>query len=136
MKKKYLAKKLGVVAVLGLAIVLQSTDAFARERHREGDRGRSREVVKVVNQSYVHQSRRSFDPAWFWFNLVFPRPSIGAVVTILPHGHSRVVIGGSTYYHSNNTYYRACPYGYMVVPAPVVNQHVAARHDYSGGRCR
>jgi hypothetical protein len=136
MNKKDFAKRFVVVAVLGLVMVLQSSDAFARDRDRGGkrDRGGPREVVMVGQQRYSYQDGRFYKPGLFWFKLALGIPSLGAVVHFLPSGYGSVVIGGSTYYHANNTYYRACPTGYMVVPTPVVSRSVITTQNLSGER--
>lgn len=133
MNKKNCAKRLGLV-VLGLVLVLQSTNAFAREGDRGGDRRRSREEVTVGHQKYSYHDGRFYKPGLFWFGIALGIPPLGAVVHFIPSGHRTVVIGGSTYYHYNNIYYRASPSGYVVVPAPVVNQSVAATQNLSGER--
>ncbi|MFH0918508.1 MAG: DUF6515 family protein [Candidatus Omnitrophota bacterium] len=134
MNKKDFAKKLGVVVVLGLIMILQSTNVFARDRERNEDRGRSREMITVGHQRYSYHDGRFYKPSWFWFDIALFHPPIGAVVSFLPSVHGTLVIGGSTYYHSNNIYYKACPLGYMVVPEPVVSQQVIARQNLSGQR--
>ena len=128
MNKKYFAKRLWIVAGLGLVMVLQSTNAFARDRGKE----RSREVITVGHQRYFYHDGRFFKPGWFWFDIALFHPPIGAVVTFLPFGFRTVVIGGLTYYHFNNIYYRACPSGYVVVPMPGVSQNVIATQNLSG----
>ncbi len=45
-------------------------------------------------------------------------PPIGAVVPYLPFGCSQIIIGGLPYYFYDDTYFTACPVGYIVVPAP------------------
>ncbi len=132
MNKKDFAKRLGVVVVLGLVMVLQSTNAFARDRGRSGDRGRSREVVTVGHQRYSYYDGRFYKPGLFWMGIALGIPPLGAVVHFLPFGHKTLVIGGATYYHSNNTYYRACPTGYVVVSAPAVSQSVVVTQNVPG----
>jgi Family of unknown function (DUF6515) len=99
-------------------LVLQSTNVFAREGDRGGNRGRSREEVTVGHQRYSYHDGRFYKPGLFWFGIALGIPPLGAVVRFIPSGHRTVVIGGSTYYHYNNIYYRASPSGYVVVPAP------------------
>lgn len=43
---------------------------------------------------------------------------IGTIVAALPVGYETVVVGPSTYYFYNGTYYVAIPGGYVVVNAP------------------
>jgi hypothetical protein len=136
MDKKDFAKRLWIVAGLGLVVVLQSTNAFARDedrgRGRERERERSREVVTVGHQRYSYHDGRFYKPSWFWFDIALFHPPLGAVVSFLPSGYVSLVIGGSRYYHANNIYYRACPSGYVVVPAPEVNQNVISGQNLSG----
>lgn len=132
MNKKDCAKRL--VVVLGLLMVLPSTNAFARDRDRGGDRGGSREMITVGQQRYSYHDGRFYKPGLFWFKIALGIPPLGVVVHFLPSGHRTVVIGGLTYYYSNNIYYRACPTGYVVVPKPVVNQIVVATQNLSGDR--
>jgi hypothetical protein len=141
MNKKYLAKKLWVAVVLGLAMVLQSTNAFAREKDRGGDRQRpggdrqrAREVVTVGRQRYSYHDGNFYKLGLFSFAIALGVPVLGAVVHFLPFGHRSLVINGLTYYHYNNVYYRACPSGYVVVSDPVVNQNVIAVQNLSGER--
>ena len=133
MDKKYVSKRLGVVG-LGLVMVLQSTNVFARDRDgdRDRNRGRSREVITVGRQRYSYHDGRFYKPSWFWFDIALFHPPLGAVVSFLPFGFRTVVIGGSTYYHSNNIYYRACSSGYVVVPEPEVSQNVIVTQNLSG----
>jgi hypothetical protein len=132
MHKKYFAKRLGIVACLGLIMVLPSTNAFARDRG--GDRGRPREVVTVGHRRYSYHDGRFYKPSWFSFEIALGVPPLGAVVSFLPFGHRSLVIGGSTYYYYNNIYYRDCPAGYVVVPEPIVSQSVIATQNLSGER--
>jgi hypothetical protein len=134
MNKEYFAKRLGIVAGLGLVMVLQSTNAFARDRDRGGDRGRSREMVTVGHQRYSYHDGRFYKPSLFNFEIALGVPPLGAVVHFLPFGHRSVVIRGSTYYHYNNIYYRTCPTGYVVVPEPAVSQNVITTQNLSGER--
>ena len=124
MDRKNVAKRLGVAAALVLVMVLQSTNAFARDtdrgrgmdRGRAMERGRQREVIMVGHQRYSYHDGRFYRPSLFGFEIALGIPPLGAVVRFLSYGHRSFVIGGVTYYHYNNIYYRACPGGYMVVP--------------------
>jgi hypothetical protein len=128
MAKTNFSKRLWIVAGFALVMVLQSTNAFARDRGRQ----RPHEVTKVGHQRYNYHDGRFYKPGWFWFEIALVHPPMGAVVTFLPFGHSSVVIGGLRYYHHNNIYYKACPSGYVVVPMPVANQNVIAGQNLSG----
>ena len=94
-------------------MILQSTNAFARENNRGGERGgnrgRSREVVTVGHQRYSYQDGRFYKPGMFWFRMALGIPPLRAVAHFLP---SR----------------------YVVVPKPVVSQSVVVTQNYSGER--
>jgi hypothetical protein len=136
MDKKNVSKRLGVTAGLVLVMVLQSTNAFARDtdKGRGAQRGRTREVVTVGHQRYSYHDGRFYKPSLFQFEIALRIPPIGAVVHFLPFGHRSFVNGGLTYYHYNNIYYRVCPSGYVVVPTPEVSQNVIATQNLSGER--
>ncbi|MBU1002344.1 MAG: hypothetical protein KKE73_07445 [Proteobacteria bacterium] len=51
---------------------------------------------------------------------------MGAMIPILPPGHSMVVVAGATYYVHSGVYYLASPPGYVVVPSPLVVQPAPA----------
>ena len=99
MDKKDFAKKLGVVVGLGLVMVLQSSNAFARDDDR-GQRGgeRPREVVTVGHQKSSSQESRFFRPSWFWFNRAVFRvvPSVHVVVS-QPEVDQNVIVTQNLY---------------------------------------
>jgi hypothetical protein len=128
MAKTIFSKRLWILASLALIIILQSTNAFARDMGRE----RPREAIKAGHQTYHYRDGRFYKPGWLWFEIALVRPPIGVVVTFLPFGHRTVVIGGLTYYYYDNIYYQACPLGYVVVPVPVESQNVIATQNLSG----
>ena len=130
MNKNYFSKRLWITAGLGLVLVLQSTNAFARDGNRE----RSREVVTLGHQRYSYHDGRFYKPGFFQFEIALGIAPLGAVVHFLPSGYRSLVIGRSTYYHYNNIYYQACPSGYVVVPEPQVSQNVIAVQNLSGER--
>ena len=107
-----------VVAGLCLVFALSYTSAFARDR----DESRfQRHEVSRGGFDRDHRSHGSFStPSWFWFNFVFGNPRVGAVVSFIPSGHRTFFVGGARYYYYDNIYYRDCPGGYAVVPAPAV----------------
>ena len=117
-------------------MVLQSTNAFARDRGDRDDRGkaRPREVITVGHQRYSYHDGRFYRPSLFSFEIAVAIPPLGAVVHFLPFGYRRLIIGGSTYYYYDNIYYRTCPTGYVVVSEPVVSQNVIAMQNLSGAR--
>ncbi|MFH1398360.1 MAG: DUF6515 family protein [Candidatus Omnitrophota bacterium] len=116
--------KIGLGIILGLILVLPSTDAFARGESRHGFS--RKEVVVVNNSRYHYRDGRFYRPGFFGLDFFIVAPPIGAVVRVLPFGHNVMVVGGSRYYHYNNAYYRDYPSGYVVVPAPVYQNVVIA----------
>jgi len=77
MNKKNVSKRLWIVAVLGLIMVLQCTNAFARDRDRGGDRDRGR-------SRYSSHDSRLYRPGWFWFNVALFHPPVKYVVVPEP----------------------------------------------------
>jgi hypothetical protein len=135
MDKKSFAKRCVVAAALGLVLILQSTNAFARDRDddRNQSKGRSREVVVVGHQRYDYHDGRFYRPGLFLFNIALGIPPFGAVVHFLPVGHRVVAVGGLTYYYYNNTYYKPClSGGYVVVPDPLAGQNVVPAQNLRG----
>jgi hypothetical protein len=120
MAKKTFSNKLLLVTVICLALVMSSTDAFARDR----DRGRPHEVVIVGHERYHYRDGRFYRPGWFGFEFFLAKPPIGAIVTTLPFGYTTIIVGGLPYYYYDHVYYRAHASGFTVVPAPVVNSNV------------
>lgn len=116
MKKKIFSKNIWIVLGLALIVALPSADAFARGHE---DRGRHHEYVVVGHERLHYRDGRFYRPWWFGFEFVIAPPR-GVIVTILPVGHRTVFVRGATYYYYDNIYYRSCPTGYEVVPAPVV----------------
>jgi hypothetical protein len=115
MAKIILSKKFWVVSLLCLGLAFIYSEAFAAERGR----GR-REVVVVGHRRYHYDDGRFYKPSWFGFQIAIRVPPIGATVTYIPAGHRTIIFGGVTYYYYDNVYYKPCPSGYIVVPAPVV----------------
>lgn len=119
MARLILRNRILVAAGLCLALAFSYTDAFARDRvvisgsHRH-------EVSRGGHDRDHYRYGRTYAPSWFWFNFVFGNSHAGAVVSFIPSGHRTFSVGGSRYYYYNHTYYRDCPGGYMVVPAPAV----------------
>jgi len=117
MKKKAFFSGFSAVLVCVLILGVTCSDAFARDSHgyesyRHGDR------------RYHYYDGRWYTPGLFWFGFNFVIPPIGATVTYVPSRHRTIIIGGVTYYEYDNVYYRNCPGGYMVVPAPVATPNV------------
>ncbi|MFH0827065.1 MAG: DUF6515 family protein [Candidatus Omnitrophota bacterium] len=124
MVKRLLANKLGLVLLLSFILMMPAQEALAREqRGRKNDR--HHEVVVTKNRRYQYRDGRFYWPTFFNFGLFVARPSFGAVVTVLPVRHKTLVFGGISYYYYEDIYYRVCPGGYMVVPAPVPYPNVS-----------
>ena len=122
MNKKTFIGKFWLGVLLCLMLVIPAADAFAW-----GKSGHSRhEVVTVGHRRYRYHDGRFYKPGFFGLGLFVVRPPLGAVVTVIPAGHKTFIFGGITYYYHDEVYYKACPSGYMVVPAPVVNLAAAA----------
>jgi len=69
---------------------------------------------------YHHGGRYHYGPGWFWFGAAATALTVGAILDSMPRGYTTVVVGGTPYYYFDGLYYRPCPQGYVVVPAPVV----------------
>jgi len=103
--KKILKDKLWVVIVFCFLFVLSSSNAFAWGRGHE---------------SHYYRDGRWYRHGWFGFDVAVSALTIGAVVEVLPIGYRTIVVGGTPYYYYEGYYYRHYPYGYVVVPEPVV----------------
>jgi hypothetical protein len=114
MANKTFPKSIWLVLALSLILVMSCTDAFAWTR------GRSYQAVRVGHARYNYRDGRFYRPGWFGFQFSIGSAPIGAIITTLPFGHRSVIVGNTPYYYYDNVYYRACPSGYTVVPAPVV----------------
>ncbi|MBU0709238.1 MAG: hypothetical protein KJ793_00805 [Candidatus Omnitrophica bacterium] len=114
-------KKFWLVIVFCLLFALPYQEAFARSQARSRGRDKGRQEVVVVKQKkYHYRDGRFYRPSWFGFRIVLRTPPIGAVVTFIPAGHRKIIFAGATYYHYDNIYYKSCPSGYVVVPAPEI----------------
>ena len=69
MSKKTFLSKPWLVALVCLVLVTPSASAFARDY----DRRRPPEPPKA-HDSHRKQESRSFNPGWFWFQIVFGQP--------------------------------------------------------------
>lgn len=117
-------RKICLASALSLILIMSSVNAFAGDRDddRNINRGRHekrREIVVVGHDRYYYHDGRFFRPSWFGLEIALLTPPIGAVVASIPLGRRVVLVGGFTYYYYNNVYYKSCPNGYLVVPAPV-----------------
>ena len=104
MLRRTLNNKIISVVVFCLVFALSYSNAFAwgpRERR------------------YHYQGGRWYGHGWFGMRVVVPVLSVGAIVDFLPVGYTPVIVGGIPYYYYDRAYYRSCPGGYVVVPAPV-----------------
>ena len=119
MNKKIYSNKFWLIVGFCLMFALSSSNAFAWGRGSKG-RGGPREVVTVRGERYYYHNGRFYRPGWFGFEFAIAVPPIGAVVTFLPTGHRTIIVGGVKYYHYSDSYYTACPSGYIIVPAPSV----------------
>jgi hypothetical protein len=118
MVKLILRSKICLVIILGLILALQSSDAFARSESRHMPS--RNEVVVVKGSSYHYHDGRFYRPGFFGFDFFIVAPPIGAIVRVLPFGHSVIMVGGTRYYYYNHAYYADSPSGYVVVPAPAL----------------
>ena len=110
MPKICFKNKLWLVILFCLVLSFSTSNAFAREGHG-GER-------------YHYRGGRWYSRGWFGFDVAVTALTIGAVVEGLPVGYRTVVVGGAPYYYYDGYYYRHYPYGYVVVPAPVVTPNV------------
>ncbi len=114
MRTQMLKSKFWVVPLVIVAFSMVSTPAFAWGGHDRGgfDRGR--------REAYHWRGGHWYRSGWFWGGAVVSALALGALVASLPPRYTVVRTGGLTYYYDGSYYYRACPGGYEVVPAPVV----------------
>ena len=115
MKTKGFKTRFLIVTGLCVSIIASSSIVFAGERERS-----HREVVVVGHDRYHYREGRFYRPGWFGFEFAIGSAPIGAVIRILPFGYRTIVIRGAPYYYYDDVYYRPCPSGYVVVPAPIV----------------
>jgi len=124
MNKRTFASKFWLAAFLSLILIIPSTDAFARGQSRPMP---SRyENVRVGRERYHYRDGRFYRLGFFGFWFFAVRPPIGVIIRVLPVGRRTIIVGGIPYYYYDDIYYRDCPLGYIVVPAPVVNPNVVA----------
>ena len=113
MVKNTLKNKFLVVAIICFSFLVSSSSAFAWGGHRGGG-----------HEGYHWRGGRWYESGWFGFDVAVSALAIGAVVEAIPGGYTTVVVGGAPYYYYDGYYYRHYPYGYVVVPAPVVTPNV------------
>lgn len=104
MNKVIAKNKLLVIIILCFFFVASYSNVFAwggYERHYYRDGGWHRH-------------------GWFGFDVTVSALTIGAVIESLPLGYRTEVVAGVPYYYYGGYYYRQYPYGYVVVPEPIV----------------
>jgi len=111
MIKKIIKNKFLVIMFFCFTLALSSSDVFAWGGHGGGHEGGRR---------YHYRDGRWYGRGWFGLELAVSALTIGAVVESLPYGYRTVVVAGQPYYYCDGYYYRYYPYGYVVVPPPVV----------------
>lgn len=110
MSKTILKNKLWLIIILCFVLSFSTVNAFAWGGHGGG--------------RYHWRGDRWYGPGWFGFDVAVSALAIGAVVEGLPGGYTTFVVGGVPYYSYGGYYYRQYPYGYVVVPEPVVIPNV------------
>ena len=100
-------KVLMMLIVIVMVVAVVSQDAYAWGG-RGGRGGR-----------YYWHGGRWYNNSWFWFDAGVTALAIGAIAASLPPRYSTVYAGGVPYYYYDGIYYRPCPSGYVVVPAPM-----------------
>jgi hypothetical protein len=112
MAKIFLKNKLWLIISFCFLLSLSTVNAFAWGGH--GEHG----------ERYHYRGGRWYSPGWFGFDIAVSALTIGALVEGLPAGYTTVVAGGTPYYYYGGYYYRHYPYGYVVVPEPVITPNV------------
>ncbi len=113
MTKQILKSKVLVVVVLLLAFTVSySSNAFAWGGH--GGHGH-----------YYYRGDHWYRSGWFWGGFATAL-AIGTIVATLPPYYETVYVSGTPYYYYDSVYYRACPSGYIVDPAPATTTVVTA----------
>ena len=117
MDKRIFVNKFWLAAFLGFMLIIPTTDAFAREWKRSLPA--RRETVRFDHHKYYYHDGRFYKPGFFGFGFFLVRPPVGLIVRVLPVGYRTIVVSSVPYYYYEDIYYRPCPTGYVVVPAPV-----------------
>ncbi len=113
MNKKFFKVAALILLVSCFVFTIGSAEAFAWGGH---DSRRDR---------YHYRDGKWFGRGWFGIEIAIPILPRGTVVTFLPAGCMTFTVKGTRYYYHNNIYYRSCPGGYVVVPAPEMTPGVA-----------
>ncbi len=104
MAKAILKNKSWLVLGLCLSFILSYSNAFAWG-HRE---------------RYHYREGRWHRSGWFGIDIALSSLTVGTVVESLPAGYTTIVVSNAPYYYYERAYFRPCPNGYIVVPAPAV----------------
>lgn len=112
MAKIVFKNKFLIIIILCMTLFVSVQDAFAWGRGH-GDR-------------YYWHEGRWHRQRWFGPDVIITSLTIGALVEGLPFGYRTTIVSGVPYYYYDKVYYRPCPGGYVVVPAPVVSPVVVA----------
>ena len=126
---KLLMKRFLLVLFLGCALLTPSASAWARDKDARrpevrNNGGHHDEVVVAGHERFHYRDGRFYRPGWFGFEIALNVPPLGIVVSRIPAGYKTVVVGSTPYYYYNHIYYRPCPTGYVVVPAPAAASNV------------
>jgi len=123
MKRKYLLFAF-VTAVVLIVFCFYSAPVSARTAHFGGN--------GFVSHSYGFHGYRGYSRTfstsrwhggWASWGGV---PRVGVIFPALPFGCTRIFIGGYPYYFYDGVYFSPCPVGYIVVPAPDVDDESSA----------
>jgi len=126
MRQKIYRNKVWLAVGFLAIFIFSSADAFAWGGGKGGRGHHGGEIVIVGHDRYHYRDGKFFHPGWFGFEFVIATPPFGAVITVLPSGHRALESRGVTYYYYDHVYYRPCPSGYVVVPAPVLEPELVA----------
>lgn len=140
--RKFISKLL-VISCLGVAVLVQSTDADARFKKRNYSHHRHYSKSKFVTVLPGRFVKIAFGGlSYYYVNGIFyqkrdrgyvvvaaPR---GAVVSKLPHGHKVIVDNGMRYYTFNGAYWKHAPAGYIVVYNPTTVALTSSGEGFTG----
>ncbi|MBF0493714.1 MAG: hypothetical protein HQL28_01115 [Candidatus Omnitrophica bacterium] len=103
-------KVLLILVAAALALAVSSRDVYAWGGHGGHGGGHG--------DRYYWHGGRWHNSSWFWFDVGITALAVGAIAASLPPYYTTVYVGGVPYYYYDGIYYRPCPAGYVVVPAP------------------
>jgi hypothetical protein len=122
---KGLPKKAGLFIGLCLIIGLSASGASAWWGGRHG--GYSHGYYGgYYGGFYGHHGWGFYRPHYWGLDFTYVTPSVGAVVAYMPEGYTTLVVNGIRYYYCDGYYFRSCPSGYVIVPAPEARSSSAA----------